>query len=65
MSEQHTDTVVREGTVTLGSRQNGYQTFHVREWSDGSVQYHLGKLARTSDGWVELMASLRSQVRWE
>jgi hypothetical protein len=61
-------TVVRHGRVLLGeslSTPPTRQSFLVREWSDGFVEYRLGDAARTSDGWVSLPSAHKKNVSWE
>lgn len=69
MVTQTEPTVIRHGRVILGEANSTpptRQSFLVREWSDGSMEYLLGTpLARTSDGWVSLAEHLRSKVTWD
>jgi hypothetical protein len=57
----------RTGRVTLrvDVSPDRFQTFPVRQEADGTVYYHLGKAARTPDGWVTLPPSQLGNVVWD
>lgn len=68
MTTETKDTVIRHGRVWLGSTLSTpptRQSFLVREWSDGTIEYWLGDAARTSDGWVSLSSDLQKKVDWD